>query len=221
MKFATAFHRAFGRAPTAAEVASVERVCDAFEVRDNDALKAVAGVLEYYHAHLRVYPGQCTTAVQSWLRSAEGVAALGSVLQAASSSCEAQATPPAAPPQSPAGGAVRGWMLLGAFATASSALSGVLGVLAGVALSGRQPCWTARGAAVDRLIVSLIGAPAGWVLLLPLLAPACWGVKWGFEHARNARHSLVERVLGWATAVAVTGFVLVWGTLVARVLVEG
>ena len=214
MKFSTAFHRAFGRAPTPAEVASVERVCDAFEVRDNDALKAVAGVLEYYHAHLRVYPGQCTTAVQSWLRSADGVAALSSALRAASSPSESA-------PKSPTGGDVRGLSLLGAVTTASSALSAVLGVLAGVALSGRQPCWTAKGAAMDRVLVTLVNVPAGWVLLLPLLAPAWWGVRWGVQHARNRRHSTVERMLGWATTAAVAGFVIVWGTVVARVLLEG
>jgi len=48
MNFEIAFMKAFGRAPTPVELERVRRVGDAFEVRDNDALMAMAGLLVFY-----------------------------------------------------------------------------------------------------------------------------------------------------------------------------
>lgn len=219
MKFETAFHRAWGRPPTRAEVASVDRVCDAFEVRDNDALKAIAGLLEYYHTHLRVYPGQCTTAVQQWLGSPDGAAALGRALRAASSPSE-QHSAAAAKTSGPVTTDALHWVTLGGLATASSAISGALGMLVGSVLSGRQPCWVPRDAG-DLLTISLLGAPMGWVFLLPLLVPAYFGAAWGWRRGLATTCSPGERWLGWATAAAITAFVLAWGALSARLVLHG
>lgn len=219
MKFETAFYRAWGRAPTKAEIANVERVCDAFEVRDNDALKAIAGLLEYYHSHLRVYPGQCTTAVQQWLGSADGAAALRRALSATSSPSSQRRSAETETSHVRTVSDAR-WVPLAALATASSALSGALGMLAGSALSGRQPCWVPRGT-VDRVIASVLGAPMGWVFLLPLLVPAYFGAVWGWRRGVSTTCSLSERWIGGATAAAIAVGVLVWVALTTRLVLHG
>ena len=219
MKFETAFRRAWGRSPTRAEVASVERVCDAFEVQDNDALKAIAGVLEYYHTHLRAYPGQCTTAVQLWLGSPEGAAALARAMRTTSSPGElpspASANTSRASPTDPLH-----WVTLAAFAMASSSISGVLGMLVGSVLSGRQPCWVPRGTR-DLITVSLLGAPMGWIFLLPLLVATYFGVAWGWRRGVDPKCATGSRWLGWATAAAITAVALSWGALVTRLMIRG
>jgi hypothetical protein len=53
MRFEAAFEKAFGRTPTAAELDRFRRVSDAFEVRDNDALMAIAGLLQFYDGSFR------------------------------------------------------------------------------------------------------------------------------------------------------------------------
>jgi hypothetical protein len=187
-------------------------------VRDNDALKAIAGLLEYYHTHLRVYPGQCTSAVQQWLGSPDGTAALGRALRAASS-IERHSSAAANPSRAVATDA-RHWVTLAGLATASSAISGALGMLVGSILSGRQPCWVPRGAA-DRVTTSLLGAPMSWGFLLSLLIPAYFGAAWGWRRGVDTTHSPGERGLGWATAAVITGFVLVWGALITRLMLNG
>lgn len=185
MKYETAFQRAWGRAPTRAEVASVERVCDAFEVRDNDALKAIAGLLEYYHTHLRAYPGQCTTAVQQWLGSPDGVAALGRALQTASSSRDQLSSIEANTPRPRMPNTLQA-ATRGRAALAPSAISGALGMLVGSILSGRPPLWVARDAA-DRVAIHVLDAPLGWVFLLPLLPLVYFGAAWVWRRGVDAK----------------------------------
>jgi hypothetical protein len=62
MRFEAAFQKAFGRAPTPLELERVRRVVDAFEVRDNDALVSIAGLLEFYGGESRETLKRCTDA---------------------------------------------------------------------------------------------------------------------------------------------------------------
>ena len=216
MKFETAFLRAFGRAPTRSEVDEVERICDAFGVQDDDALKHIAALLGFYHAQLRLYPGQCVTGVQQWFGSAEGSAALGKALRAASSATERSPSPapPPPPPPPPAVTDTRHWVTLGGLITASNTIAGALGMLVGAALSGRQPCWLPSGA--DPLTVGLVGAPMGWVVLLSLMVPAYLGASWGWRCGSDSRLPTSERCVGWAAAASIAIFVLGWATLITR-----
>jgi hypothetical protein len=226
VKFETAFQRAFGRYPTRSEVEEVERICDAFGMQDNDALKHIAALLGFYHAHLRLYPGQCLTGVQQWFGSPEGCAALGKALRAASSSTEGGSSTeprpaPAFPPPLPSAVSdARHWVTLGGLATASNAFSGALGMLVGAALSGRQPCWVPRYG-TDLITIALVGAPMGWVVLLSLIVPAYLGASWGWRCGVDLRRSLGERGIGWAACGSIAIFVMAWATLITRYLLNG
>src|SRR3954465_8733225 len=68
MKFETAFAKAWGRDPTSLEIERVRRVCDAFEVRDNDALLSIAGLLQFYDGNYRQFGGQLLNALDRAVR---------------------------------------------------------------------------------------------------------------------------------------------------------
>src|SRR6185436_14008713 len=71
MKYETAFAKAWGREPTALEIERVRRVCDAFEVRDNDALLSIAGLFEFYGGNHRQFGGQFLKALDARFASAD------------------------------------------------------------------------------------------------------------------------------------------------------
>lgn len=229
MKFETAFANAWGRAPTRAEVARAQRVCDAFEVRDNDALKAIVGLLEFYDSQYRSYPGRCAEAasasVKQWFGSADGEAAFFRALHAAAGSVSALPSParPIPSPNAVVETAARRelyWVTLGGLATASNAIAGGLGVIVGTGLSGGHPCWVPRDAA-SSVAATLIGAPLGWVVFLSLLVPAHYGAVWGWRCGRDRNRTAQERWLGWAALATIACFVLGWAGLITRLVLHG
>src|SRR3954465_10054419 len=80
MKFETAFAKAWGRDPTSLEIERVRRVCDAFEVRDNDALLSIAGLLQFYDGNYRQFGGQFLKVLDARFASAD--ARLGPSIEA-------------------------------------------------------------------------------------------------------------------------------------------
>ena len=177
MKFETAFEKAWGRKPTPLEIERVRLVCDAFEVRDNDALLSIAGLLEFYDGNYRQFGGQFLKALDARFASAD--ARLGSsiearVLQAVDARLAlAEGRLSAAlsgAEQRLVAAAIRrqrqlprvDWVLLGAFFLVYSILLTALGLVAGDLLAAYP----------QANLVILLATPVSWAVPLPLLAIA-------------------------------------------------
>lgn len=220
MKFETAFTNAWGRPPTRAEVERVERVCAAFDVKDNDALKAICGLLEFYDGQFRLYPRLCADAVKRWLNSPEATASLLRAAPAPSSASEHPYPALASARRDELTGDARRelyWVTLAALATASSAVTGALGMVVGARLAGDRPCWVAADAA-GSVLANLLGAPTGWVVFLALVVPAYYAANWGWQRGRDAQRVPRERWLGWMAFAGITASTLGWLILVGLVL---
>lgn len=218
-----AFRRAWGREPARAELERLRRLQTAFEIDENDALLTIAMVLEFYESHFRAYPGKCADAASSsikrWLESSEGIAAL----QRASGGCRLSNAGPSPALSGRVPDAFSSetrreiyWVTLGGLATATSAVSGALGMVVGAASAGRYPCWVPHDAATS-MAASVVGAPMGWLVLLALLVPSYYAARWGWCRGRESSRSSSERWLGWASFAAVVSSTIGWAVLVVRV----
>jgi hypothetical protein len=202
MRFEAAFQKAFGRAPTLLELERVRLVVDAFEVRDNDALVSIAGLLEFYGSESRETLKTCTVAsramqdecadairrtLDDWL-SASGrllVDAVGSTIDrrlemgaVKYAAAARQAMTEARAARAPSTGArsqrisASDWVMLFALLVLYSVFFGISCLLLG-AMWAWQPA----------LFGSALG-PVGWILVLDVLVLV--GV-WGHRHQRLSR----------------------------------
>jgi hypothetical protein len=218
-----AFRRAWGREPARAELERLRRLQNAFEIDENDALLTIAMVLEFYESHFRVYPGKCADAasngIKRWLESSEGIATLQRAAGGRRSSSDA-ASPAlsGAAPDALSSEARREiyWVTLGGLATATSAVSGALGMVVGAASAGRYPCWVPQDAATS-VAANVVGAPMGWLVLLALLVPSYYAARWGWCRGRESHRRSSERSLGWASFAAVVISTIGWAVLIVRV----
>src|SRR5688572_28658983 len=68
MDFSIAFEKAFGRAPTPAELEKVQRVKLAFGVADNDALMTIAGLLAFHQSGTQEHLQESARVLQAVVR---------------------------------------------------------------------------------------------------------------------------------------------------------
>jgi hypothetical protein len=212
VKLETAFQRAFGRAPTRAEVEQIERICDAFGVQDNDALKHIAALFGFYHAHLRLYPEQCVTGVRQWLASPEGGVAMISAAIRSTPTVSERPSPP--PPPAPVDVAAVDrrqlvWVTLAGFGVTSLMLFGSVCMALGARLAGGSPCWVPRNAQ-QSVAANLVLAPFGWLALLAVFVPGIYAGAWGWRRGRDSGRPSRERVTGWAAFAAITAAFAGW-----------
>jgi hypothetical protein len=203
-----AFVKAWGRQPTPLEVERLRRLREAFSIDENDALLTIAMVLEFYDGVFRLYPAKCgeatRNAVELWLRSSEGRAALLNAVRPTA------AARPLALPRAEGGDAEARrelfWVVVGCIGMATSAFSTALGMRVSAALSGSYPCWVPTDAA-SSLAVNLLGAPMGWLVAWAMLVPCAWGTIWGWRRGRNSALSVWQRAAGWSlvTAIGIAG----------------
>jgi len=195
-----AFAKAWGREPTRLERERIRRLQSAFAIEENDALLTIAMVLEFYDGVFRLYPGRCadsaSDAVKRWLESAEAKAILQKAVTLPCAAGEPSPTP-ALPTMAAASSTADSrrelyWVTLGGLATASSAISGALGMVVGSSVSARPSCWAS---ASNSLAVQLLGAPMGWVVFLSLIVPAYYWASWGWRRGSDSKQTRRERCL--------------------------
>jgi hypothetical protein len=177
MKFETAFAKAWGRDPTPLEIERVRRVCDAFEVRDNDALLSIAGLLQFYDGNYRQFGGHFLKALDARFASADarlGPSIEARVLQAVDvrlALAEGRlSTALSGAEQRLVAAAIRrerqlprvDWVVLGACFLVYSILLAAVGLVAGALLAAYP----------SANFTIVLAAPVSWVLPVPLLAIA-------------------------------------------------
>jgi hypothetical protein len=197
MTLQAALRKAWGREPTRAEVDRIERVRDAFDVGENDAFITIAAVLEFYDALYRRYPDQCANATRKAIRE---------------SLCSPRLFPKALDHSGSEHEAQR--VTLACLGAAFSVLIAALGMAVG---ARGAPLWTVghSGSPVAAAIASVLGAPAGWVILVVLLVPAGYAAIQGYTRARQVGSGWQERARGAALVAAVALAVIGWLALLA------
>jgi hypothetical protein len=84
--------------------------------------------------------------------------------------------------------------------------------------AGRHPCWVPK-TAVESVALNLLGAPAGWIVLLVLFVPALYAAAWGWARGRDATRSTRERWIGWGALTAVTSALAIWLLLLSQLAI--
>lgn len=159
--------------------------------------RTIAAVLEFYDALYRRYPDQCANAAQKAIR--ESLCSPRWCLKGSDnpgSDREAQR------------------VTLACIGAAFSVLIAALGMAVG---SRGAPLWTVghSGSPVAAGIASVLGAPAGWVILVVLLVPAGCAAVQGCDRARQVGSAWQDRARGAAIVAAVALVVTGWLVLLA------
>lgn len=198
-----AFFKAWGRAPSRAELERIRRLQTAFSIDENDALLTIAMVLEFYDGIFRLYPGKCAEAVKQAIKESLPPAAAAHVPTSASSSLPSPASYQLSDPSPRSDPHAHDWVTLGGLTATFLILFG-----AGIAI----------GAALARHgdLGSLAFPAAGIVAPIPLVYVGTWG--WGrIRHATSASN---ERRLGWVAVAAAGVAVFAW-LLLLRAVTSG
>ena len=195
-----ALRRAWGREPTRIELERILRVREAFDIGENDAFLTIAAVLEFYDALYRQYPDRCAEATRRAIR--EGLHSPGSSSNA----------------RVPSGNDLEfDRVTIACLGAAFSVLLGALGMAVG---ARGAPFWLdgRPRTAVAGAVSSVLGAPAGWILLLVMLVPVGYAGFRGCARARRAASEWRERALGAAAASGVGLALVGWLVLLAWAL---
>ncbi len=204
MTLEESFAKAVGRPPTDAQRERLQRLREALDLRDNDALWTVVFALEHYDALYREYPGRLGEETARAIAGARAAFAAAAAAEAAkvqatlahhvartsATLARRLAERPLRVEWMTAAGAV--WVLFGAVCMAAGARIGPGGGALG-ATSGGAP----RSEA-EVLLRGVLGVPAGWMALVLLLPGAWGGARAGWHMARGEDGALQDRVLGWA-----------------------
>ncbi|MCY1003946.1 hypothetical protein OWM54_43060 [Myxococcus sp. MISCRS1] len=200
-----AFEQLLGRVPSARERERLLRLQKALELRDDDAMWAVAVILQDYDAAVR----EELERVHEVLKATRVELARNNhlVRELAARSCHA-ATPAPRPLSS------RGVLV----ATSGVALVafGALCINVGYTLGSRGvPEWLgveeSRG---GQVMAAILRAPAGWLLLVPLMGVAAYLTHEAIRTMRERTGGLRGRLIAWSLLVlAAFGAVAVGGVL--------
>lgn len=186
--------KAWGRDPTRLELERIQRLRDAFGIGDNDAFLTIAAVLEFYDGLYRRYPDRCAEAAQRAIRQCLHSPAIGSKLTHSNADPELHR------------------VMLACVATAFSVLLCAVSMVVG---ARGAPFWAVErsGSMVSTAAATILGAPAGWVVLIVLVVPAGYAGAWGWARARSAEG--LARVAGVAAIAGVACGVAGWLALIA------
>lgn len=184
MDFSSAFEKAFGRAPTRAELDKVQRVQHAFGVADNDALMTIAGFFVFHESSAQEHLQEGARLVQTVVREER---------RRCSPSAHASAD------------ALGKWLVAASVAgmwVISTALVSGLALTIGASMNRGHPCWVPESTS-DRIGVSVLGAPTGWLVLLGAIVPGLSAGAWALARGIDGYNSTSQRWLGWAACVGI------------------
>jgi hypothetical protein len=218
-----AFAKVVGRSASEEERVRLHRLRDALGLQDNDAFWAIVMALEYYDSFFRAYPAQFAEQAASTIERARAALATAAQKEAAHvqrvlSQKVAETSVQIAKRMADRPIGLR-WMTL--LLTAVIAF-GALCVNAGYHLaSTAAPFWAARSsdlAGAPRAAGIVLAVPAGWMIFALLLPAAGYGVKVGWELARDPLSAVSDKAIGWLLiALSVAGAVAC-AALLAKVI---
>jgi len=196
------FAKVVGRPPSDAERQRLQRIRDALDVRDDDALWGILMALELYDSLYRRYPEQLASETAKAIEGARQAFAAAAAAEA--SRMHARLAKQVARTSRELA-SKRAWHSVGtpwvAAVGAALVVFGAICVSAGATLGqGARPFWAEHAVRAPgwRDVLGLVlGAPAGWmafVLLLPAAASGAWS---GVQLARDE-----GRWVGWAMVAA-------------------
>jgi hypothetical protein len=202
----SSFEQIVGRKASEPERARLYRLRDALGLRDNDAFWSIVMALEHYDSFFRAYPAQLAEVTERTLGSVR-------VACAAAAEKEVAAIQRALTEQVAVASAALARKLadrpLGlhrvAAALAAVVAFGSLCVHAGyeLAASGR-PFWmhpSEEQSSASRVLMSVLSAPAGWMIFALLVPVAVQGARFGWRMAVDPLAEGREHALGWCIVV--------------------
>jgi hypothetical protein len=205
-----AFETLLGRQPTDAERARLHRIRDALHLGDNDALWLVILALEHYDGLFRTYPDRLAEATRTALEHARvhfAAAAEAEFARAERRLAERVAATSVAlartlaAPASPVPRIATTLALLIAFGALCTSAGAVLA-------TSPPPFWVTAGPPQRiplRILVAMLGAPAGWMAFAVLLPLGAHLAREGWRTARDPEARGRERLLAAALVVLAVG----------------
>jgi hypothetical protein len=212
----SSFERLLGKKASDEQVRRLYEVKDALRLGDNDALWMVLVALEHYDGLYREYPVRIAEEARRTLAEVQSGFAEAASLEAKrahrklSEAVAAAALKIAAKKTETA--RVQGIAVAGATMVAFGSLCLSMGYALG---SARIPPWT-QGVGARRMIGAMLGAPAGWILLLLLVPVTAYWARAGLIAARAEGTSRKEVVKGWAGVFLAIAVAAALTTLVLR-----
>ncbi|TQF12022.1 hypothetical protein FJV41_31345 [Myxococcus llanfairpwllgwyngyllgogerychwyrndrobwllllantysiliogogogochensis] len=200
------FEQLLGRVPSARERERLLRLQKALDLRDDDPMWAVAVILQDYDAAMREELERVHEVMKA---SRVEVARNNHLIRELAAKVSFPSQPPTPARQ------LRGWMMTagGMCLVVFASLCITVGYTLG---SGDVPAWLgteeSRGARVASVILK---APAGWLLLVPLLGVSGYLAHEAWTMMRERTGGLRARVGAWGLAfLAASSVVVVGGVLV-------
>jgi hypothetical protein len=206
-----AFAKVVGRSASEEERARLYRLREALGLRDNDAFWSIVMALEYYDSFFRAYPAKFAQQAASTIERARAALETAAEREAAQvqrvlSEKVAETSVQIAKRKADRPiGFHQITLLLGTVVA-----FGALCVNAGYHLASTAATfWAAHAsdlAGAPRAAGIILAVPAGWMIFALLLPAAGYGVKAGWELARDPLSAVSDKAIGWLLiALSVAG----------------